>query len=194
MYRLTPLVAIVFAGGFASAAFADHICTNSPGEVFVGYSQGGNGVAPMPICRSTGGEGQDVAQSVRVIDRWEVQEDRFGAIAISSSDGAYATSSNLPTREAAEREALAQCRARGGEACAVAGYHQNLCTTFAWGGGRYAINAAPTVESSREKSLRVCAEESGGDCEVIETFCSTPVSHWVYEKPDNWVPKQVDSD
>ncbi len=148
----------------------------------------------MPICRVvSGGEQQGngaVVPPPRLIDRWEVHEDRFGAIAMSPSDGAYGTSFNQPSLDAAKREALIQCRARGGVECSVAGHHQNFCQTFTWGGGKYAINVGDTVEASREKSLEVCAKESGGQCEVIETFCSTPVSRWVYEKPDNWVPKQ----
>ena len=177
------------------AALADHICTNSPDEVFVGYSQGGNGVAPMPICRVVSGQGQQgngtEALPPRVVDRWEVFDDRFGAVAVSPADGAYGTSFDQPSAQSAEQAAMDQCIAGGGASCSLVGQpHRHACSTMAWGAGVAVIEGGETDEISRERSLDSCAEKTGSECEVIKTFCSTPVSRWVYEKPKNFVPAQ----
>lgn len=173
----------------SGVARADHICTNSPNEAFVGYSQGGNGVAPMPICRWVESQA-DSGSPQRVVERWEVFDDRFGAIAIATN-GPYGVSANQHTRSAAEQVALDQCKQRGGLDCEVrGGAHMNSCTSFAWGGGRFSVDSAPSPEVSEREALEGCEADAGVPCDVIETVCSKPVSRWVYEKPDNWVPAQ----
>jgi hypothetical protein len=173
----------------SSVVRADHVCTNSPSEVFVGYVPGSNGVAPMPLCRWT--EQQEQAPpSSKLVERWEVFDDRFGAISVASN-GRYGVSFDQQSREAAEKVAVEQCQLRGGLDCSVGtGLHMNSCTTFAWGGGRYVVDGAPNAEMSEREALEGCEADAGVPCDVIETVCSKPVSRWVYEKPDNWVPAQ----
>lgn len=170
----------------ASGASADHICTNSPNEAFVGYSQGGNGVAPMPICRWLE---QSSAPPPKVVERWEVFDDRFGAWAIDES-GAFGVSFGEVSRESADRKALDMCQERGGRRCVAIGQFRNLCSTFAWGGGRSSFDGGESVEISERRALAACELDAGVECDVIRTVCSMPVSRWVYEKPDNWVPAQ----
>jgi hypothetical protein len=52
------------------------------------------------------------------------------------------------------------------------------------------IEGDANPEISRRKALQGCEADAGVSCRVVETFCSEPISRWVYEKPDNWVPKQ----
>lgn len=181
--------ALVLGAGLllaAGAASADHICTNSPDEAFVGYSQGGNGVAPMPICRWLE---KDSAPPPKVVERWEVFDDRFGAWAIDES-GAFGVSYGEVSREVADRKALQMCRERGGQRCVAIGQFRNLCSTFAWGGGRSTFDGGESVALSERRAVAACGLDSGVECDVIQTVCSMPVSRWVYEKPDNWVPAQ----
>lgn len=172
----------------SGVARADHICTNSPNETFVGYSQGGNGVAPMPICRWVESQA-DSSSPQRVVERWEVFDDRFGAIAIAPN-GRYGVSSGADSSGAAEELALAQCRQRGGVGCESMGAHRNSCSTYAWGAGVAFTSGGDTSDSSERETLRKCQERAGVPCDVIETVCSKPVSRWVYERPDNWVPAE----
>jgi len=133
----------------ASTALADHICTNSPGEAFVGHSQSGNGVAPMPIFRWLEHESPPPP---KVVERWEVFDDRFGAWAIDES-GAFGVSYGELSREVADRKALQMCRERGGQRCVAIGQFRNLCSTFAWGGGRSNFDAGESVALSERRTL-----------------------------------------
>jgi hypothetical protein len=123
----------------------------------------------------------------RVVERWEVFDDRFGAVALDES-GAFGMSSGATSREQAVADALAQCGARGGRQCEVVNEARNLCTTFAWGGGIADADNGEDVDASQRNALMGCAKGGGKGCEVIETACSLPVSRWVYEKPKDFVP------
>lgn len=192
MNRPALIFGLILASTLSPAALAEHICTNSPNEVLVGYSPASNGVASMPICRWVE---QSAAASTTpprlVVERWEVIDDRFGAIAMASN-GIYATSSDHRSKEDAEAVALALCARRGGEDCELkgGGANRNSCGTLVWGGGISFLDGNATPELSERDALEGCRQSSGKECRVVETYCSEPVSRWVYEKPDNWVPKQ----
>lgn len=177
----------VFLGAMTSAmvATAQEAC---PGGTQVGQNCGGGYC--VPICAYDDSSQSALAPPPRVVERWEVFDDRFGAIALASS-GHYGTSFNRSTKEDAESAALLMCAERGGKDCELKSEaHRNSCTTFAWGGGRFMVDGASTPELSEKEALAGCEADAGVKCDVIETFCSTPVSRWVYEKPDNWVPAQ----
>lgn len=123
----------------------------------------------------------------RVVERWEVHDDRYGAFAIAGN-GAYGASFDEASTELANVNALARCRERGGDDCTVVGTHKNLCSTFAWGAGRSRVASAQGASASQTRALEQCQTEAGSRCDVIETVCSTPVSRWVYEKPKDFVP------
>lgn len=171
----------------AMAASAQEAC---PGGTQVG--QDCRGGYCVPICAYD--ESPQAAQSTaapRVVERWEVFDDRFGAIALAPN-GVYGTSWDRVSEEEAETAALALCEERGGDDCRLkgGGANRNACGTLAWGGGVAMVEGAATREQSEREALNACNEDSGVPCEVIETFCSTPVSRWVYQKPDDWVPKR----
>ena len=125
-----------------------------------------------------------------VITRWEMIDDRFGAIAIASN-GPYGVSFDQASAEDAEASAISICRDRGGVNCRPMGAHRNSCTTYAWGGGG-AVAGDPNAGRSEQVALADCARNTGAQCEIIETFCSTPVSRWVVSDtpPPGFVPKQ----
>ena len=140
-------------------------------------------------------QGQEQAQQAPppppvVVTRWEVFDDRFGAIA-SSQNGAYGMSKDETSPESAELAALAQCRLRGGEDCKSLGVYANNCATLAWGGGYVYTGGGSNRSLSEQTALRTC-EKDVDACKVIETACSTPVSRWVVSDtpPPGFVPKQ----
>lgn len=188
MKRRAALFAFVVLATSANDVIADHVCTNSPNEVLVGYSPAGNGVASAPICRWVQ---QEQAAAPQAETMWEMIEDRFGALALGA-DGVYATSSGRKTRREAEDAALALCEERGGNGCRLSGTHRNSCSTFAWGGGKYVLEGDVELESSERIALSACEAYSGVRCRVVESFCSKPISRWVYSEtqPPGFVPKQ----
>lgn len=121
----------------------------------------------------------------RVVERWEVHDDRYGAVAIDAN-GPYGMSFDHDSKEAASSAALTLCQRRGGRYCRVLGDFKNLCSTYAWGGGRAVVEGDRTPILSERSALERCKESSGVDCDVIETVCNKPVSRWVYEKPADW--------
>lgn len=179
--RMLLLIGLLF---YATCALTQEAC---PGGTQVG--QDCRGGYCVPICAYD--ESQQTAQPPppRVVERWEVIDDRFGAIALASN-GIYATSSDRRSKEDAEATALGLCAERGGEDCKLkgGGANQNSCGTLAWGGGISFIDGNVTPELSERDALEGCRRNSGENCRVIETYCSLPVSRWVYEKPENWAP------
>lgn len=174
----------LFVGLFSAAgAYAQEAC---PGGTQVGQNCGGGYC--VPICAYDESPRAEQAPQRRVIEQWEVFDDRFGSIAIAPN-GPYGISFDEPSAAVAEELALLRCRERGGVGCKSFGGHKNACTTLAWGGGEAATAGDSTKQQSEAKSLDHCARVSGQHCDVIETFCSTPVSRWVYEKPENFVPE-----
>lgn len=127
------------------------------------------------------------APEARVIERWEVLDHRFGAIALDPA-GFYGASHGETSQREADAQAISNCEAKGGTSCRVIGSHRNGCSTLAWGRGKASADYGSTSEISERNALRVCEELAGAVCEVIETVCSPPVSRWVYEKPDDFVP------
>jgi len=173
-------------------SFADHICTNSPGEVYVGNTPAGQGQASMPVCRWAGSS--DAPPSVNadkrpliVIDRWHVVDDRFSSFAIDAERGPFGFVSGYESQAEADEAALDQCQSRTGEDCLVLGQFKNRCATFAWGGGRYAVMGGGSIEESEVAAVRKCAKEGGVDCQVIQSVCSEPVYRVVDEKPHDFV-------
>jgi hypothetical protein len=51
MRRIVRLGMTLALFALSAAAAANHMCTNSPNEVFVGMTQASNGVASVPLCR-----------------------------------------------------------------------------------------------------------------------------------------------
>lgn len=177
------LIVLFVAMLWATASAAQEAC---PGGTQVGQNCGGGYC--VPICAYDDSPQTAQAPSPRVVERWEVFDDRFGAFAIAPN-GPYGVAFDEHTSSAAEEAALQHCRERGGVGCESMGSHMNSCSTYAWGAGKASVAGDSTRAKSEAAALERCANFSGGQCDVIETVCSTPVSRWVYEKPDNWVPK-----
>jgi hypothetical protein len=156
-----------------------------PGGTQVGQNCGGGYC--VPICAYD--ESPQPAPPPRVVERWEVFDNRFGSFALAPN-GPYGVASNQPSADAAEQAALLHCQQRGGVGCESWGFHMNSCATYAWGGGNASVAGGPTQEQSERHALERCARASGQTCDVIETTCSTPVSRWVDEKPPGWEPAE----
>lgn len=190
--RSIQAVFLVALGLATTPAFAEHICTNSPDEVYVGNTPAGQGQASMPVCRWANTDEGTTAQrpQTRVVDRWQVWDERFGAIA-SDNEGPLGIAEGHVSREDAKRAASEDCMKRGGDAhrCQnIVSTYRNSCAAFAWGGGQSMISIDPDGLVAEKRAVEACSKSYGTSCEVIYSGCSLPVERWTYEKPPGWVP------
>lgn len=99
--------------------------------------------------------------------RWA---DRWGAVAIDPS-GRAGVITGLPSKAAAEREALRKCQANQGTACAIAVSYYNQCAAIAQkpSGGVMGTSTGPTVDVAKSTALEQCGDSS---CHVVYSACS----------------------
>lgn len=177
-------LALVIAGVLMTTASAQEAC---PGGTQVG--QDCRGGYCVPICAYNDSPQSTQGPPPRVVERWEVFDDRFGALAIDTRTGGFSTSAGETSREAAEQSVMRRCREEK-LACESLSYVKNGCLSLAWGGGKTRIEVGRDERISEATALRACKVQSGVECEIIKTTCSFPVSRWVYEKPPGWQPAE----
>lgn len=120
---------------------------------------------------------QPMAPRVIVRDRFQVWEDRFGAIA-SDEEGPFGISEAQKSKEDAERVATEDCVARGGDRmrCTRIAYsYANSCVVYAWGGGVGSFQSGPDQKENEQLVLARCRRISGGVCEIVYAGCSNSV-------------------
>lgn len=130
------------------------------------YPIGGGGVqgcAPMP-----GDGGSDAP------DPGPQWASRWIALAIDVKLGAVGAVRDMPSKRAANKEALKRCRENGGTACKPLASTHNQCMALAWGKGYAATFGAPTGDGAINGAQREC-ERSSQDCKVVFGACSYPV-------------------
>ena len=99
-------------------------------------------------------------------------QDYFGAIAYSKSSGAHGWAKDHPSREAAERAALAAC-AKNAKDCQPLFWFKNGCATLAvdasakagWGWGT-------TQELADAEAVKACSKQAKG-CKIRRQVCTT---------------------
>jgi uncharacterized protein DUF4189 len=99
--------------------------------------------------------------------------DRWGAFA-SASNGAFAGVQDEKNKRQAERTALANCRAKGGENCVVKFSYYNQCGAVASGDGGSGGGRAATEKEAVELAMKSC-NEKGENCQLYFMGCSLPV-------------------
>ena len=98
-------------------------------------------------------------------------QEYYGAIAYTVTGKAYGWASDHPTREAAEKAALAHCR-KFAEDCRVAVWFRNACAALAIGPkGDYGSAWGETQEATDKEALKLCAKYSKG-CVVRHRVCT----------------------
>ena len=100
---------------------------------------------------------------------------KHAAIAYSSATRGFGSSTELPTREAAEAKAIAECAATASSPtdCKIVVWFYNRCGTLAIGDPTaygWAHNLNPAV--SNKEALGRCKEFGGENCRVVRDFCS----------------------
>ncbi len=170
-----------------------------PGGTQVG--QECRGGSCVPICAYGESSQQQAAPRPRIVDRYQVWDDRWGAIA-SDKEGPLGVTEGKTSEDEAKRAASEDCVARGGDAnrcLTIAAVYRNACGAYAWGGGRgvasaKGIEVGQSIETvgrdAEREALEICSRDAGVECGVVYSGCSHPVERWTYEKPPGWVPAE----
>lgn len=133
-----------------------------PGQYPV-TGQGWNYCAPVP------GSNQD-AQPAPPTQAWK---SRWQSIATDATKGALGTSVGQATASLAERAALADCRAKGGDACKVQITNGNGCVAMITGEKFLNTKSGATKAEAERSGLSLCNSEDT-NCRVYYSACSLP--------------------
>jgi len=123
-----------------------------------GGSGGWSGCAPIP---AGGGQADALARP-----QWS---SRWGAIA--TGNGAFGSAVDERSKRQANKAAMKQCVARGGQDCRVQIWFSNQCAALAWSDKGSFTHGAINLEDAKAGVLRVCSER-GGECRVFWAECS----------------------
>ena len=94
----------------------------------------------------------------------------WGAFSISPADQWSGSATGAISEEAASAAALADCRTRGGTACAIEFTYANQCVAVAATSSNHAWSRGKTAREVRSKALDAC----GTSCEIFYQDCSFP--------------------
>lgn len=169
---------LLFIGLWAHPAAAQYVCSgNQPGQRVVGMSQGGNGVAPMPLCvddPSTAPHYQAPAYEAPPGPQMVWMDSYMAVVShADASDGWIAT--GFGSFKAAEAAALGACTQAMGDGCTVGTEVRNGSVALARdeSGGLWG-NIGETADSAKRATLKSCREGGGKHCEIFRTAFATP--------------------
>ncbi|SFK97271.1 DUF4189 domain-containing protein [Lysobacter sp. cf310] len=140
------------------------------------------GQAPGPICVPQPGYGLGAPSSSQPSQpqpRGPQWQSRFGAMSIDYTRGKLGTAANMANTRKAEKAAIAQCRANGGDDSSC---KKNLlswgngCGVVAWGASFAAMRSGASVDAAASEALQVCGQNTG-DCQIYYSGCSYPVQY-----------------
>ncbi|WP_374391635.1 DUF4189 domain-containing protein [Tabrizicola sp.] len=164
-----------------SQALAEYPCGNpGPGEVIVGQTEGGNGIASTPLCEYVG-EDDGGGYGDGGGDPGGYWVDQYGTLAWGQDANGGPTYSwyvNAASRAEADNGAVAQCNASGFVDCRAATWVVN-------GSIAVAVDTAGTLYSdhgedarqAKKKALRACKQQGGKQCQ-IEKVLDSPAA-WI---------------
>jgi hypothetical protein len=98
----------------------------------------------------------------------------WGAIAPSPVGGVLGTAVGASSKKEAERLALEDCKAKGGEACKVNLAYHNQCAAMVLGDKFFNSFSNATIEEAVRRGLNDC-KENDTNCEVYYSACSEPI-------------------
>lgn len=100
---------------------------------------------------------------------------RWGAIAVDPSSGVMGAVDSRDSKRAASKDAIAECKARGGNKCKVRLSYHNQCAATVQGRTGANDAGAASVERAVEIGMELCRARGDTDCHVYYQACSMPV-------------------
>lgn len=140
-----------------------------PGEVVVGQTQGGQGVASVPLCQRVDQQSPQTPQPAP--PQWA---SRWGAIATDGDKGVVGSASGSASRAIAEKTAMSDCQSKGGAPCKLQVSYANGCGALVVGDKVFDADWGNTKEEAIGKATKVCSAESA-NCHAYFTTCSPAV-------------------
>lgn len=150
---------------------AAHANNCPPGYYPTGGDQAGwHACAPMDSGISNDSEDNEPEEPQTAQEVWE---DRWGALA--TANGAMGQATSKRTKEEAEREAIADCRARAGtEVCKLKTAYYNQCVALSWGSEGNVAARGPDPKEVEQRANEICSA-SYSNCKIYFSACSLPV-------------------
>lgn len=162
---------LLFLGLISQAHAQVHPCSGpGPGEVVVGQTEGGNGLAPVPLCQSSDSVGGTTDTQASAL-HWE---SRWGSIATDEVHGVLGIAQNMTSKRKAERGALADCKNKGGTQCELKNTYANACGAMVMGKTGFNVGSASTKELAIQSGMKICEDSGDSDCHVYYAACSPP--------------------
>jgi hypothetical protein len=97
-------------------------------------------------------------------------------IAIALGGTGFGAGIDMPSKQKAEKEALAQCRRSTKDKCRIAGVTYNQCMATADSGVSAMNFRAPKLQDAEQGALQYCREsEPNANCRIHFSHCSYPV-------------------
>lgn len=161
------VVLIVMFLLYASA----HAQSCPPGYYPTGGAQAGwHGCAPMDGGIGNESENHDQEEQYKTQEVWE---DRWGALA--TANGAMGQATSKRTQAEAEREAMADCKARAGaQPCKLKTAYYNQCIALSWGNEGNVAARGPELKEVEQRANEICSA-SYSNCKIYYSACSLPV-------------------
>lgn len=156
----------------ADRAEAQHICASGPGagEVQVGMTPGGNGLASMPLCNYV--DTPSPSTPPQPTGWWETT---WGALATDGPKGILGGVTGVASEKEAQAAALSDCRAKGGN-CQIEATYYNHCLVLVTGDKLYNTKIAETIEEATRSAMNMCTK-ADTNCRVHYSACSKPIFH-----------------
>lgn len=122
----------------------------------------------VPLPSSSSGDARNAGP------RWQ---SRWGAIAFDfgESNVGIGVSVAANSKRQAKSEALADCRAKGGQSCRINLIYDNQCAVVIAGFGYSRSQGGPTVEIAAAHGMVECERSGARDCQIYYKACSLPI-------------------
>ena len=120
----------------------------------------------------------EAAPEVQRQPRWKLT---WGALAEDPATGYVGTTTGQPSKRAARRAALAQCKGMGGQQCRPVLEYEHQCAVAAEpidtsSGSSAVYQAGATIEAATLAALPLCSKHNDGrDCQINYSNCTAPV-------------------
>ncbi|WP_442965312.1 DUF4189 domain-containing protein [Pseudomonas sp. CGJS7] len=100
---------------------------------------------------------------------------RWGAIARDTAAGVMSAVDSRDSKRRARSDAIADCKARGGEKCKVVLTYRNQCVATVYGRTGAEHISARDESSAIQLGMKACTARGDDDCRVYYQACSLPV-------------------
>jgi hypothetical protein len=100
---------------------------------------------------------------------------RWGAIASDPSTGIMGAVDGRENKREASKDAVSECKSRGGDKCKVSLTYHDQCVVTIVGDTGSNHGHAESIELATQLGMNACAKRGDTDCHIYYQACSLPV-------------------